>query len=293
MYSYFEDLIKELEENKNNLTKENIEALNNLILDFAEDTRYNYGSANWVRYSARCFYCADSLAAFLPEEDKANVENMLNTYFQHLIQSGVSPVMVQNVFDKYFYNNITEENYENRYNVTITKTIEASHKGRTWSESEMSLSYSHTKVASRLIKEYIDKYDDYSFLKKWIPQLNTKHLAEIWYNHDIEDNYFVDEILDKMLDLHLELLNIWFWHNPEEMINVFSSETLIEILEVYDDEEFKKTLEHMVTLPVNEKVKRILQHFIEDDEQWIVRLSSNLLDYYNKKMELFGKNFYC
>ena len=86
-----------------------------------------------------------------------------------------------------------------------------------------------------------------SYLNKWIPLLNTKRLAEIWYNHDVWDDYsedcilrsshlrnkiLVDEILDKMLDLHLELLDIWFWHNPEEMINIFSLETLFEILEV-------------------------------------------------------------
>lgn len=297
LYSKFDELIKILQENSENLTKEDIIALNSLIKDFAEDTKYNYGSANWVRYSARCFYCADTLTVFLPQEEKNDVENMLSIYFYNLIQSGVSSIIEQTVFDKYFYRNIKNHNSGNSYDVMITNTISASHKGRTWSGNEMSLAYLHTKAAFKLIKEYLEKYNDYSYLDKWIPLLNTKRLAEIWYNHDVWDDYsedcilrsshlrnkiLVDEILDKMLDLHLELLDIWFWHNPEEMINIFSLETLIEILEVYDDDEFKKTLEHMVTFPKNEKVKGILQHFIEDEEEWIVQLSNRLLDNYKK-----------
>ena len=41
-------------------------------------------------------------------------------------------------------------------------------------------------------------------------------------------------------------------------------------------------IEHMVTFPKNEKVKGILQHFIEDEEEWIVQLSNRLLDNYKK-----------
>ena len=45
----------------------------------------------------------------------------------------------------------------------ITNTISASHKGRTWSGNEMSLAYLHTKAAFKLIKEYLEKYNDYSY----------------------------------------------------------------------------------------------------------------------------------
>ena len=55
---------------------------------------------------------------------------------------------------------------------------------------------------------------------------------------------------------------------------------LIEILEVEEDDEFTKILNHMVTLPYNDKVEEILKHFEHDDEQWIVDLSIQLLSRY-------------
>ena len=55
---------------------------------------------------------------------------------------------------------------------------------------------------------------------------------------------------------------------------------LIEILEVEEDDEFTKILNHMVTFPYNDKVEGILKHFEHDDEQWIVDLSIQLLSRY-------------
>ena len=54
----------------------------------------------------------------------------------------------------------------------------------------------------------------------------------------------------------------------------------IEIL-VVDDEEFEKVLRHAVTLPANDKIKGVLEHFAEDDEAHIVKLSHELLNLLN------------
>lgn len=49
-----------------------------------------------------------------------------------------------------------------------------------------------------------------------------------------------------------------------------------------DDDEFEKILRHAVTLPVNDKIKSILEHFIKDDESHIVCLACELLQNYDK-----------
>lgn len=66
------------------------------------------------------------------------------------------------------------------------------------------------------------------------------------------------------------------------MIETLSQDAIIEILEVIEDEEFEKILRHAVTLPINDKIKSILEHFIEDDETHIVCLARELLQNYDK-----------
>ena len=85
-----------------------------------------------------------------------------------------------------------------------------------------------------------------------------------------------------MLEIHLKLISEWYWLNPQALISTYSQEELIEILEVTDDDEFEKILRHAVTLPINDKIKSILEHFIEDDETHIVCLARELLQNYDK-----------
>ena len=78
-------------------------------------------------------------------------------------------------------------------------------------------------------------------------------------------------------EIHLGLISEWYWRNPQELTSTYSQEELIEILEVTGDNEFEKILRHAVTLPVNDKIKNVLEHFIEDDESHIVSLACELL----------------
>ena len=64
------------------------------------------------------------------------------------------------------------------------------------------------------------------------------------------------------------------------MINTYSQKELIEILEVTDDDEFEKILRHAVTLPVNDKIKNVLEHFTKDDESHVISLAYELLRNY-------------
>ena len=65
LYSRFDDLVKMLEL-KAKLTDQEMMMLSDLVRDYAVDRRYNnYASANWMRYSARYFYCADRLAQYI------------------------------------------------------------------------------------------------------------------------------------------------------------------------------------------------------------------------------------
>lgn len=285
LYSDFDELVNELEIKKDKLTIDGVMSLIFLIRNLVSETRYNNCSVN----SARSFYCADYLIRYLPKDWKSRTELVLNYLFRELIKGEVAAIIPKEVFNKYLDKNLTDENYANYYDTILTNTILASIRGMTWSDNEMSLALSHTEAASRLIKDYIEKYNDYSYLKKWIPLLKTRYLADVLYeylnckkrryaNWYVEDP--MEEILAKMLNIHLELLNLWAWHNPEEMINSFSQEELIEILEFYDDKELENTVKHLLTIPLNEKIKGGSEHYINDDEKWVVRLSQILLKTY-------------
>ena len=69
--------------------------------------------------------------------------------------------------------------------------------------------------------------------------------------------------------------------SDEELLDEALGSCVIDI-EEDDDDEFEKILRHAVTLPVNDKIKNILEHFIEDDETYIVCLARELLQNYDK-----------
>ena len=93
LYKYFDELVEMLQDTET-LSASEIASLRGLIQNYAADSIYNnYASANWMRYSARCFYCSDFLIRFLG--DKPNQEGMvslLNSYFKDLVEHGVAPI---------------------------------------------------------------------------------------------------------------------------------------------------------------------------------------------------------
>lgn len=291
LFDGFERLIKIIESGRNTplTTSENFELME-LIQILAKESRYNnYASSNWVRYSARCFFCADALIQYIDKDYKDNQMIFLNDYFLELVNSGVAPIIPDETLDKYIQINIVGKSVCDFYDSLISKAISESSRGRIWSADEMSLRCKFTISFKRLILKYVTSYSDLSLLKKWIPSMNTVGLAKVWYKYPDSGNYgqytraSVEKSLDNMLDIHLELLSFWYWHNPEEMIDAFSLEYLIEILEVIEDNEFEKILRHAITLPFNEKIKAVLEHFTDDDEYDVVTLSRNLLHDYTKK----------
>ena len=264
--------------------------LSDLVRDYAVDSRYNnYASANWMRYSARCFYCADRLAQYITGIHKESIINMLNRYFWELVDSRVAPIIQQEVLDKYIQMHVTPSNAKELYGTLICKAICECGRCRYWRGNDICLAWLYTQSAFRFVMDYIKIYSDYSVLKEWVPLFETVRLANYWYEYPDSCNYhhtkpyernLIIEILDKMLDKHLELLSFWFWHSPLEFIDTLPLNDLIEILEVEEDDEFTKILNHMVTFPYNDKVEGILKHFEHDDEQWIVDLSIQLLSRY-------------
>lgn len=293
LYDGFDELVKTLEAEGNKpLTAAEEYELGNLIRLLAKDSRYNnHSSANWIRYSARCFFCADALVQYVDEKVQETQVEFLNEYFLELVNSGVVPIIEDGTSDKYIKINAARKCCSDFYDTIITKAISESSRGRIWSADEMSLRYRYTLSIKRLILKYVADYSELLFLKKWLPQMNTVGLAKVWYEYPESPNYrhsgrytraSVEKSLDGMLEVHLELLSFWYSHNPIEMIDSFSCEDLIEILEVTEDDEFEKILRHAITLPFNEKIKIVLEHFIDDDEDHIVILSRELLQNYMK-----------
>ena len=290
LYKYFDELVEMLQDAET-LSASEIASLRGLIQDYAADSIYNnYASANWMRYSARCFYCADYLVRFIGNQpNQEGMENLLNLYFKDLVNHGVAPIISQEILDKYIDKN--SENTRELYANLIKKANDECEKCRYWQGNDISLARAYTKSVDRLIRNYIKRCEDVTVLKEWIPLLNTVRLADFWYKYPDSANYnhtrprerqFIEECSDEMLEIHLRLISEWYWLNPLEVISTYSQKELIEILEVTDDDEFEKILRHAVTLPQNDKIKNVLEHFIDDDETHIVSLARELLQNYVK-----------
>jgi len=291
LYWYFDELIGALERRKSDgFSNEEIALLQGLIQDYAYDSTYNtYGSANWVRYSVRCFYCADRLTEYLPDVRKKSMEEFLSEYFVTLTDKRVASAIDSDVLSKYVDKLAMSTNPMELYDQLLSGTVRESYMCRLWSADEVTLALRFTRAIDWLVRRYVDRYSDYSMLKSWIPALDTVRLADIWYRYPDSPNYehagrhtaeTVEKSLDEMLEIHLSLFGFWYEYKPQEVIDTLPLETLIEILEVSEDEEFDKTLHQMVTLPHNEKVMGILEHFTHDDEVWIVNLAESLLSQY-------------
>lgn len=290
LYGYFDELV-ELLLNAETLSASERASLRGLIQDYAADSIYNnYASANWMRYSAQCFYCADFLVRFLGDKpSQEGMESLLNSYFKDLVDHGVAPILSQETLDKYIDKN--SDAPRKLYETLITKAIGECGKCRYWQGNDISLARAYTKSVDRLTRRYINRYEDKTVLKEWIPSLDTIQLADFWYKYPDSANYkhtrplerqLIEDCSDEMLEIHLKLISYWYWLNPQELISTYSQEELIEILEVTDDDEFEKILSHAVTLPINDKIKGVLEHFVEDDEIHIVCLARELLQKYDK-----------
>lgn len=294
LYSYFDDLVHELDLfEKNKIPTEVLMELLSLIRDYAADSIYDtHSSANWVRYSARCFYCADYLMKYLTDPLQQTAITSLEEYFHRLTEAGVAPVLPNDVVVKYIEIGKKSNAPIELYDYLIKKAIDGGKRFRLWNASEVGLALQYLRSVDWLIHQYISIFSDCTMLKVWVPLMNTTKLADVWYEYPDSHEYrhfdryaraAVSRYLDEMLDIHLSIIELWYWNNPQEMIDELPLDDLIEALEVYDDDEFEKTLRHMVTLPYHEKIEKILDHFTDDDEHWIVNLSINLLNNYKKE----------
>ena len=295
LYGYFNDLVHELDLlEKDKMPVEMLRAIEQLIGDYAADCIYNtFASANWVRYSARCFYCADYLTRYLDEHLLQQTDVYLTEYFMCLTNAGVAPVLPKEIIDKYIEKEIKSKTPREIYDKLVNKAIDGCQTYRIWDANEVNLALEYLRSASRLITQYISLYSDYTLLKDWIPLMNIKRSVNIWYEYPDSANYrhsgrytreAVSKYLDEMLDILLSIIDLWYSNNPQELIDKLYLEDIIEMLEVYEDEGFVKILRYMVTLPYSNKVERILEHFTHDDEPWVSNLSRNLLICYKKNI---------
>lgn len=291
LYRYFDELIAFLDSiPREKLTEEELDGLADLISDFAYESTYNnFASANWMRYSARSFYCADYLIRYLPDKQQDAQMRYLNLYFLDLMESGVAPIIQQEVFDKYFQANLAQDNKTELYGKMINRAMSECLRCRLRRAEEVTLAHSYTEAADRILRDYITRYNDLSPLRDWIPMFRTQYFADFWYECPGSENYayssdyerrVVQKSMDTILDINLKLHYLWYSHNANEMISNLSSDYLIDILEVYEDNEFEKTLRHMASLTFNEKVKQILEHFAHDDDRTVSEMASELLESY-------------
>lgn len=293
LYNYFDNLVKELQDWKlRNPSDADYDELVSTIYAYRLECGYcKYGSPGWFKYAARCFYCADFLIQFISDSILHKcLENELSATFEILLDSEAISIVENDLFDKYCTKEYKGISVKNRYIRAINMACHTASLHHPLKSDVEYMAYCGCKFAHDKIFEFIEKYDDYSHLKEWIPALATSHLAGIWY--DFPDRYInnqsrhrymiasIERYLDDSLELHLKLWELWHNHNRNEILDIVSPQTLIDVLEVMEDEQFEKIMNDLVLIPSNKKVFTVLEHFSNDDEDYIVRLSKSLLQDY-------------
>lgn len=273
LYEGFDALVKSLDDQSGSLLNSTeIVELKDLIEVLARESVYNnFASANWMLYSARCFYCADYLVKYLNEpRDRRNMENFLNLYFKDLVSSGVAPIIPAGTLDKYIKMNISPANAKELYGTLILKACNECGKCRLWECRDAELACRYTQSIKQIMKDYVSRYSDLTVQKEWLPALNTMRLAKVWneypgshnYNHEyINSRNVIMKCLDQMLDIHLELMESWYRRNPQEVIEALPDYVLIAILDVIEDHDRERIFRQVSSLPDNEKIQKVLYHY--------------------------------
>lgn len=294
LYNYFDNLVKELQDWRlRNPSDADYDELIYTIYKYNWECSYcKFNSPSWFKYAARCFYCADFLIQFISNNIlQTYLEDKLSETFEMLLDSDAISLVENDLFNKYCKKAHKGISVKNHYIRAINRACRSASFHHPLKYDEEYLAYCGCKFAYAKILEFLEKYEDYSHLKEWIPALATSRLADIWYNFPAR--YFNDQsryrriiassierYLDDSLKLHLKLWELWYNYNRDEILDIVSPQTLIDILEVMEDEQFEKILNDLVYIPSNEKVIAILEHFSNDDEDWIVNLSKRLLQNY-------------
>ena len=293
LYQYFDELVASLDSaGTDGLPHVVVRDLKGLIQDMAvESIHNNVSSANWIRYSARAFFCADYLVRYLPEDQREFFYGYLNGFFSDLVDSGVAPVIEEEVFDKYLKMSLTEENYHTMYDRLINKAICEYAKCRLWSADEVGLACEYSKSINRMIRFYTKEYRDYSMLKEWIPKLRISHAVKhrdgypesTWFkNASSTEREAVMRTLDKIVQIYGYLHCVWYWHSSEELISAMTTEDLINMFESFDDRAFDDILCNIAEFKNNSKVKDVLMHFAGHNDKVVAGLATQLLDEYQR-----------
>lgn len=294
LYQYFDELVASLDSIRTDvLPPVVVRDLKGLIQDLAVESIYNnFASANWMRYSARAFYCADYLVRYLPEGQMEFFYGYLNGFFADLMESGVAPIIEKDALDRYLQMNFTADNGRKGYDNLISKSIYECAKCRLWCADEVSLACDYAKSIDRMIRIYIKEYGDYSMLKEWIPKLRISHAVKhrngysesTWFeNAGSSERENVMRKLDKIVQIYGYLHCLWYWHASEELIRTMSSEDLINMFEAFDDRAFDDILCNMAKLPYNSKVKDVILHFAGHNDKVVAGLARQLLDAYHTR----------
>ena len=185
LYGYYDELVKLLDAaGKENLTREEIGSIRGLINTYSyESTHDNSSLVNWIWYSVRAFYCADSLVGYLPEENHEFFYGLLNRRFLELVENGRAPIIKQEVFDRYLERNLTDENSKELYSKLVKKAAGEISMSRLWRPDENELAYDYAKACDHIIRDYLKRYGDYSLLKEWLPRLGLVRVADFWYGY--------------------------------------------------------------------------------------------------------------
>lgn len=295
LYHHFDNMCSLLDEWKNTEPNDlDIQELIETLESYSYECRYcNYNnSLGWLKYSARSFYCADYLLKFIPDSCKSNLQYSLQLDFDCLMDSEAISFVDKELFDKYFYNVSNDSVLKERFYCVLKNSVHTASMHHPVEEDVEYMAYRGCKFSYDMIIEYIRRFDDHSRLKEWISRMNTPVLANIWYKFpdDIIRNqsghrHMIERIegyLDNSLELHLKLWDLWFKVNPKEVLDYNNAETLIDVLEVSEDESFIGVLNKLAESSDNQKVRQILLHFKDDDEDWIVKLSNSLIKRFDR-----------
>ena len=291
LYQYFDELVALLEPLKSEtLPPVVIRGLKGLIQDLASESTYNnFSSANWMKYSARSFYCADNLVKYLPENQQEFFYSYLNGIFAELMNSGVAPIIEKEVFDRNIKMNLTDDRSLKIYDDQIRKAIKECDKSRLWSASDASLACDYMKSIDSMIRIYVKQSGDYSLLHEWIPLLRIRHVTKYrngypdttWYEYAGEnEREVVMSSLNKILQIQGYLHCLWYWNLPEELISTLSVEELVDMFEAFDDRMFDDILRDMAEHHYDSKVQDVLEHFAGHNDKVVAGFAGQLLDYY-------------
>ncbi|MCL2649160.1 MAG: hypothetical protein FWD61_19530 [Phycisphaerales bacterium] len=277
LYGVFDEAIQTIHRHElNSAEKLKIDEVINILLWESDAYKEAIGHAPW---SIRCLYCAWQFNLILNDQGYAQrIDELCHMHIERDIESFMS--FSSDGFNLYIKNQKAKLNFDEILFIIQQCFWQSNCGGRPRDLStERFLKYL-VCTGHDLFEWYLSNSNDHACFPALHDKINTLHLGRIYENlldcGSSSEHSEIAAVINESIERHLAFYQKWADRDINSFLTCLSEEFIHEVLTLCEDDVFFRFLAQISSVG-NEKSKRILAHYENDDESHIRSFVRNLL----------------